>query len=453
MVAERGVGARARESERAGAEARRGGRHGPTRESGFDNAHAHTHTPVRSTHTRTQTTGHSFPRGCVERAGAPFLSPPLFLLALVLAAKKKKTRTFHMPAPPAPVPLVDLASPTAASDLAAAASTLGCAYLTHHGVPAPVRDAMFAAAAAFFSQPAAEKARISADANFRGFTPLGDENLALADTAGDGQAGTKAPPALGDRKEGLYFGRDERPDHPLPLHGPNQWPPGLPGFKPAIQAAQDALEDCAERLVPLLGEGLDGGGDDGGAATAAFTDAFLRRPRRAMAFLRPLHYPALPAAGEADAGPGPAREPPLGAGEHTDYGFLTLLAVASGAPGLEIELPGDGGWAAVVPPPQLEDGSPDAWPLFFNCGDMLHRWSGGRYASARHRVRAPGRGAPSRYSAAFFYDPPGDCLCAPVGEGVAPEDRARWPPVRYLDYLQGRFKATHASYEAATGGS
>jgi isopenicillin N synthase-like dioxygenase len=361
-----------------------------------------------------------------------------------------------MPPAPALVPIVDLASPTAAADLAAAAASLGCAYLTHHGVPAATRDALFAATAAFFGQPAEVKAAIAADANFRGFTPLGDESLALADSAGDGPqpAGGPSPtcppgqpapppPAAGDRKEGLYFGRDLPADHPLPLHGPNQWPAGLPGFRGAVEAAQASLEECSERLVPLLGAGLGGG-----EASTAFEAAFLTRPRQAMAFLRPLHYPPLPA--DAGAGGGP---PTLGAGEHTDYGFLTLLLVAGGAPGLEIELPG-GAWAPVPPGPAPEQpGQPGdtTWPLFFNCGDMLHRWSGGRYASARHRVAAPPPGAPARFSAAFFYDPPGDCVCAPVGE-VDDATRARWPPVRYLEYLQGRFAATHASYEAATGG-
>lgn len=352
--------------------------------------------------------------------------------------------------PPAPVPVVDLSAPTAVSDLAHAASTLGCAYLVNHGVPAGVRDGLFTAAASFFNQPAAKKAAIAADANFRGFTPLGDESLGLADSAGDGGQSTgkvaPKPAAAGDRKEGLYFGRDLPPGHPLPLHGPNQWPPGLPGFKASVQAAQASLEACAERLVPLLGAGLGGGEEEAGHV---FRGAFLTTPRRAMAFLRPLHYPPLGA--EAAAA---VPVPPLGAGEHTDYGFLTLLLVAGGAPGLEVELPGEGGWAAVVPPGPPATAATDehdtSWPLFFNCGDMLHRWSGGRYASARHRVIAPGPGAPARFSAAFFYDPPGDCVCAPIGGDEA--IHARWPPVRYLDYLQGRFAATHASYDAATGG-
>jgi len=361
--------------------------------------------------------------------------------------------------PPAPVPTIDLASPSAAADLAAAAATLGCAFLTRHGVPGATRDAFFAASAAFFAQPLAVKAAIAADANFRGFTPLGDEALGLAETAGDGGPGgdtaTAQPPAsaavTGDRKEGLYFGRDLPAGHSdLALHGPNQWPAGLPGFKAAVEAAQEALEACAERLVPLLGDGL------GGDARPTFERAFLTRPQTAMAFLRPLHYPPLEGAGVDDA---PASsDAVLGAGEHTDYGFLTLLLVAGGAPGLQIELPG-GAWAAVpAGPPAADPANPadDTWPLFFNCGDMLHRWSGGRYASAKHRVLPPGPGQPPRFSAAFFYDPPGDCVCAPLrGSGCGADDAAllaRWPPVRYLDYLQARFAATHASYAAATGG-
>ena len=379
--------------------------------------------------------------------------PTRFCSVPVRERKSRNSRILRMPAQqPAPVPVVDLASPTAASDLASATSTLGCAFLVNHGVSEAVQDALFTATASFFAQLPHLKARLAADSNFRGFTPLGDEALALAETAGD-TAGAAAPavPVEGDRKEGLYFGRDLPPDHPLPLHGPNRWPDGLPGFREAVENAQAALEAAAERLVPLIGAGL------GPEAQATFETAFLTRPRRAMAFLRPLHYPPLPASEDAPSAPSAASASSLGAGAHTDYGFLTLLLVAGGAPGLEIELPASlgGGWAAVQAPAEAaacpSSPSPSAWPLFFNAGDMLHRWSSGRYASAKHRVVAPGPGDPPRFSAAFFYDPPGDCVCAPiVKDGEVPDPR--WPAVRYLDYLQARFGATHASYAAATGG-
>jgi isopenicillin N synthase-like dioxygenase len=376
--------------------------------------------------------------------------PPL----LTTAKKRHREKAAQMPpAPPSPlppvdVPVIDLTSPAAADQLWRAVSSLGCAYVTRHGVARrTVRD-LFAATRAFFAQPEEVKMAVAADANFRGYTPLGDEALDLAETAdGDGAADVAAARSGGggggDRKAGLYFGRDLPADHPdaaLALHGPNQWPAGLPGFKPAIQAAQGALEGLAERLVPLIGAAL------GGDAPAVFADAFLQPPeRRAMAFLRPLFYPP--------RDEGDCAHPPIGAGAHTDYGFATLLLVDGGAPGLEVEVPGGVGWRAVPPGPpgKAEDEeNDDSFGIFFNCGDMLHRWSAGRCLSARHRVAAPAPGAPARFSAAFFYDPPARCVCAPLGGGE--EAVAKWPPVVYLDYLQARFAATHASYAAATGG-
>ena len=86
--------------------------------------------------------------------------------------------------------------------------------------------------------------------------------------------------------QGLYFGRELPADHPdssLPLHGPNQWPPeaAVPGFRAAVEEAFVALEVVGEALLPLAESGL---GVSPGALAATFAG------RRAMAFLRPLHY-------------------------------------------------------------------------------------------------------------------------------------------------------------------
>ena len=107
-----------------------------------------------------------------------------------------------------------------------------------------------------------------------------------------------------------------------------------------------------------------------------------------MATLRLLHYPPQPP--NAAAGQ-------IGAGEHTDYGDITLLLTDS-AGGLEVKRR-DGGW---IPAPTI----PGAF--ICNIGDCLMRWTNDVYVSTPHRV--VNRGERHRYSVAFFLDPNPDAV-------------------------------------------
>src|SRR5690606_32265009 len=84
---------------------------------------------------------------------------------------------------------------------------------------------------------------IEKSACHRGWFALGGENL---DPAKQREAG--------DLKEGLKIGRDLPPDHPLvlsglPLHGPDQWPGGLPGWKETMLECYGALSHLGRRLM------------------------------------------------------------------------------------------------------------------------------------------------------------------------------------------------------------
>ena len=146
-------------------------------------------------------------------------------------------------------------------------------------------------------------------------------------------------------------------------------------------------------------------------------DFFADKLERPLATLRLLHYPPRAAPGE------------IGAGEHTDYGNITLLAT-DGVGGLEVRTR-DGDW---IDAPRI----PGAFVV--NIGDCLMRWTNDVYVSTPHRVVS--RGAGERYSIAFFLDPhpmarSRRSVCVPAG--AAP----KYPPILAHDYLRSRFEATY----------
>ena len=115
-----------------------------------------------------------------------------------------------------------------------------------------------------------------------------------------------------------------------------------------------------------------------------------------MATLRLLRYPGAARADDA-----------IGAGTHTDYGNLTLLATDD-VGGLEVRTR-DGEW---IEAPAL----PGAFVV--NIGDCLMRWTNDVYVSTPHRV--VNRSARERYSIAFFYDPNPDAEVAAIPSASRP---------------------------------
>jgi isopenicillin N synthase-like dioxygenase len=294
-----------------------------------------------------------------------------------------------------------------AARIGKACREIGFFYIINHGVPAELIARVYAEAERFFSQSEAEKTQIAIEKSsvHRGYFRVGGENLDPARQKLDG-----------DFKEGVKIGRDLGPVHPLvqaatPLHGPNQWPINLPGWQAVMQEYYDVMEKLGRQLMRAFALAL-------GLAEDWF-DRWLNVP---MTTLGLLHYP--PQRGRIT-------EAQLGAGAHSDYGCLTMLA-QDDAGGLQV-LARSGQWLDAPPVP----GS-----FVVNIGDMMERWTNGVFTSTLHRViNISGR---ERYSLPYFFDPDfnAEVVCLPTC--LAPAETPKYPPTtsgrHLLDMISASFE-------------
>ena len=295
----------------------------------------------------------------------------------------------------ATIPVVDLRSAGAPAAIDEACRRVGFFSVVGHGVEARLLDDLEVAARAFFARPEDEKAAYAmprAGKAWRGWFPLGGEL-----TSG-----------VPDRKEGLYFGTEDPPSDRRPLHGPNQFPPGL---RDPVLAWMRAMAELGQRLLAQMAEGL---GLDAG---------WFRRQLTAdpITLFRVFRYP-----------PHDAGDQGWGVAEHTDYGLLTILA-QDGTGGLEVRT-STREWQPV---------GPDRTAFVCNLGDMLERMTGGRYRSTPHRVRNTSEA--DRLSFPFFLDPSWDAVIRPLplggAAGPAPD---RWDGADPL-----AFEGTYGDYLTA----
>jgi isopenicillin N synthase-like dioxygenase len=321
---------------------------------------------------------------------------------------------------PVAIPVVDirgLADPdpavrrTTAGELGRACEDVGFLSVVGHGVPHPVIDGAFAAARRFFAQPLERKA----------VTTLTDGVL---NRGYDGIASQQLDPdaAGADLKEVWDVGLDLPWDHPLvvagtPMHGPNPWPEDMPWFRAPVEAFYDAARALTERL--LAGMALALGLDEG---------AFAPFHQVPIATMRLLHYPPRPVE---------PVEGVLGAGAHTDWGAVTVLA-QDDVGGLQVLDRDATTWVDVPPVPGA---------FVVNIGDLMARWTNDRYRSTVHRVVPPdGR---DRFSVVFFMDLDHHATievlptCVPAGE------QPRYGPTTAGEHLLAKFRESMPAFDGA----
>jgi isopenicillin N synthase-like dioxygenase len=310
------------------------------------------------------------------------------------------------------IPVLDVSTLVAAADPKARAETVaalrnalersGFAYLSGHGVPQGAIDRLRALSQAFHALPMEAKQRTVMNAYHRGYMPFSSSTIVTS---------TVAQVTRPNQSESLMIMHEVSKDAPSygePQQGPKQWPVELPEFRSAALDYMEKMSALGLSMAGGLAEALD-----------LPRDWFLPFFREPTLFLRLLHYPRQP----DEAGL-------FGSAPHTDYGFITILAQDE-VGGLEVRNRHDE-WIAAPP---IEGA------FVMNVGDILQRWSNGRFASTPHRVR--NLKPVARYSMPFFFDPSMQAVveCPPqiLERGEAPKH----PPVAYGDYLLERLNKNY----------
>ncbi|KAI5481238.1 hypothetical protein MNV49_004858 [Pseudohyphozyma bogoriensis] len=321
--------------------------------------------------------------------------------------------------------LKDIAEPATraalAKQLGEAARTSGFFQIVDHGISAELITEAFAIAKTLFDLPVSSKMAVVRNPKTnRGYEIIGGQSLDGAVTEGqhEGKSKTLAanraaeeeqdpdmkegymvgPPGFTEKEE--YWGRFG--------HGTNIFPPKeeVPGMEECMAKYYTAIYALSCELMKIVALSLD--------LPENTFEALCRKPAAAI---RLLHYPP--------------EKKGTGAGQHTDFGLITLLAT-SGAPGLEL-------WTgtAWVPVEPVEGA------YIVNVGDMLALYTGGEYKSSLHRVM--NTSGVDRYSMPFFLDGNSDILVEPT---MGP-NKGKLQPITVEEHLRERFDGTYSS-EAAS---
>lgn len=154
-----------------------------------------------------------------------------------------------------------------------------------------------------------------------------------------------------------------------------------------------------------------------------------------------LHYPPVPRRG---VGGGRI-------GAHSDFGTLTLLW-QDRVGGLEVKVRRAGEGEKVEGEEAWVHVAPVEGAVLVNVGDLLERWSNGRWLSAVHRVVAPpgegeGEGedevCQERYSLPFFATADDDTVIDALPGCWGPDNPKRYEAVTARDYVQMRMAALY----------
>ncbi|VBB87021.1 Putative thymine dioxygenase [Podospora comata] len=295
--------------------------------------------------------------------------------------------------------------------------TSGFLYLSHTPIPPDLLTSVFANSASFFDHGEDFKRKYlwtTPDAN-RGYSAPGREKVTQLTKPDEVESLREKVP---DLKESFEIGREDEPGHP------NRWPE-LAGFREVMAEFHRRCHELNVEVMRAIAVGMGLG--------EGFFDGFVDRGDNT---LRLLHYPAV---GKERFEQGAIR-----AGEHSDYGSITLL-FQDGRGGLQVRAPGG----------RFVDARPVEGTVVVNAGDLLARWANDGVKSTIHRVVEPPppkeegeseevKEYPARYSVAYFCNPNFDSFIEAIpGTYGGEKGEKKYEGIYSGEYLVQRLSATY----------
>ena len=321
------------------------------------------------------------------------------------------------------VPIIDI-SPFLSGDEAGKASvalqvadactSIGFFAIKGHGVAQDIIDDLRDASHTYFEQTEEIK---HADMHPVAGTPRGFREL-----AGEALGRTVVPDANPDMKEFYHYGPENWPDDPYFTGSegqnyfiPNLWPDEPATFRAASIAYYEEMNRLVVDVIHIIALAL-------GLPETWFDDKTDKHATAA----RLNYYPLL------EDGPPPGH---IRAGEHTDYGMLTILMGEDEAGGLQVRTR-KGKWIDVETRPDF---------FVINIADQLMRWTNDAWVSNMHRVvNPPASSKPTRgrLSVGYFFQPNYNALIECIPTCTGPGNPPKYAPViagkyRDLKYDQG----------------
>ena len=284
-----------------------------------------------------------------------------------------------------------------------AAVEKGFFYISNHGVEESLLSSLDDISKEFFARPVEEKRMIdmkSGGKAWRGFFAVGDEV-----TSG-----------IPDQKEGIYFGTELSSGDDRPLHGINQWPQGASGerMKEVVLTYMGEMKTLGQLLMRAISCSLN-------VTDQSFTSQFENPTELFRIFNYPPHNEVF-------------GERALGVGEHTDYGYLTLLKQDSSG-GLQVKDTRANVWV---------DADPIPGTFVVNLGDALEHATWGLLKATPHRVKQRINAQTDRLSMPYFFDPCFDCEM----QHIIPESFARSASITIGTDMGGDLETTGTSNSA-----
>jgi len=292
-----------------------------------------------------------------------------------------------------------------ARQIGEACDRIGFFYAVGHEVPLATIEAARDKALEFFALPPAERLAVKADRNNRGYREMGDTV----------------------HKSGRLFARDSfdlgfpvAADDPevlagTPLYAENKWPE-LDGFRQAVEAYYQGTFAVGMKILEAFALYL-------GQAPDFFSRNF-GKPVADMVLNHYFRHDLALSLGATE----------VASGAHTDHGIVTILWQDNSG-GLEV-LDAAGDWVAVPPV---------AGSYVINVGELMRRWTNGRFRATVHRVIHTRNN--SRLSMPLFCNPDFRTVVDPRQLGIG-EEEARFAPVQSGEFLVSRFRATRKMWGA-----